>query len=79
MALDARHPGLASDLAAREWVRDQQIPLIVVVTKTDRLTRTALRTATREHEAAVGSPVVVVSSKTGAGIEILWRAIIDLL
>ena len=79
LVLDARHPGLASDLAARAWVGDRQFPLIVVITKTDRLSRGTLQKTTRDHEAAVGRPVIVVSSKTGAGIERLRRAFIDLL
>ena len=79
LAVDARHPGLTSDLAARAWVSDRQFPLIVVITKTDRLSRGALQKTTGDHEAAVGQPVMVVSTKTGAGIKLLWRALIDLL
>ena len=79
LVLDARHPGLAPDLAARAWVGNCQFPLIVVITKTDRLSRGALQKTTPDHEAAVGQPVIVVSSKTGAGIEHLRRALIGLL
>ena len=79
LVLDARHPGLASDLAARAWVGARQFPLIVVITKTDRLSRGTLQKTTRDHEAAVGRPVIVVSSKTGVGIERFRRALINLL
>jgi GTP-binding protein len=79
IALDARHPGLPLDLEAKTWAQNKQISFIAVMTKTDRLTRTALQLATRKHEVAFGMPVMAVSSKTGAGIEVLWRAIVKLL
>ena len=79
LVLDARHPGLASDLAAGAWVGDRQIPRVCVLTKTDRISRAALRAIVHDHETAIGRPVMVVSSKTGTGIEALWRALIDLL
>ena len=79
LALDIRHPGLASDLAALAWARSYEIPVVAVVTKTDRLPRAALRKAISDHEMAIEGPVIVVSGKTGSGTDALWRVLIDLL
>ena len=75
LVVDARHPGLASDVAARAWLAGLGAPTIVVTTKNDRLSRSAQAQARRAHDAALGCAVVAVSSSTGDGVRSLWAAI----
>ena len=79
LVVDGRHPGLESDLAARAWIAEREYPHVVVVTKNDRLSRSAQATSRRVHERQLGVSVLAVSSKTLAGIEPVWTAIAGLL
>ena len=79
LLLDGRHAGLDSDLAAHAWLAGQGHPSIVVTTKNDRLSRSAQVRAHRAHEAALGRPVLPVSSKTGAGIPAVRTAVGSML
>ena len=75
LVVDARHPGLSSDLAAHEWLVDQRCPVLIVATKGDRLSRSARLRAYHAHEKALGRSIEPVSSKTGDGLATLWAAI----
>ena len=79
LLLDGRHAGLDSDLAAHAWLAEQGHPSIVVTTKNDRLSRSAQARAHRAHEAALGRPVLPVSSKTGAGVPAVRTAVGSML
>ena len=79
LLLDGRHAGLDSDLAAHAWLVEQGCASIVVTTKNDRLTRSAQARAHRAHEAALGRPVLPVSSKTGTGIPAVRTAVGSML
>ncbi len=73
LLVDARHPGLDSDVATSRWLRVRGIDPIVVVTKIDKLTRSARARFLREFEQLMGKPVVGVSAGTGEGMEDLWK------
>ena len=79
LLLDGRHAGLDSDLAAHAWLAERGYASIVVTTKNDRLSRSAQARAHRSHEAALGRPVLPVSSKTGAGLPAVRAAVGSML
>ena len=79
LLLDGRHAGLDSDLAAHAWLAERGYASIVVTTKNDRLSRSAQARAHRAHEAALGRPVLPVSSRTGAGVPAVRTAVGSLL
>ncbi len=81
LALDARHPGMDSDLATLHWLRDRGFapvqagaaPLLVVVTKIDKVSRNERARTLARFEELSGQPVVAVSATTGEGMEDLWK------
>jgi GTP-binding protein len=75
LVVDARHPGLQTDLEAHAWLVNQDYPVLVVATKGDRMNRSARQRAFRAHEEALGRTVMPVSSKTGEGTAPLWTAL----
>lgn len=79
LLVDGRHAGLDSDLAAHAWLAEQGYESIVVTTKNDRLSRSAQARTQRAHEAALGRPVLPVSSKTGAGVSAVRTAVGSML
>jgi GTP-binding protein len=75
LLVDARHPGLESDLEAWAWLRAQPWPGGVVGTKADKLTRTERMRHARELETLFDVPVPLVSASTGEGLDELWKMI----
>jgi GTP-binding protein len=73
LLIDARHPGLASDLAAWHWLRDTVADAAVVATKIDKLARGQRIRAMRELESVVEDAVLPVSAVTGEGLDELWK------
>ena len=78
LLVDARHPGLASDLDAWEWLKSQPCARGVVGTKVDKLTRAERARHARELESLFDVPVPLVSAQTGEGLEELWKLIATL-
>ena len=79
LVVDARHPGLPADKAARNWLAGQACPVVVVATKGDRLSRAACRRALSDHEAALDCPVIPVSRRADADdADRLWRVLAEL-
>ena len=78
LIVDARHPGLDADLAARDWIATLGVPHAVVATKMDKLSRSAQRRAAREIEQHMHAPVLPVSAETGEGLDELWKHILKL-
>jgi GTP-binding protein len=72
LLVDSRHPGLASDLAAWNWLCNTVDSAAIVTTKIDKLTRGQRIRALRELESVVEHPVLPVSAVTGEGLEELW-------
>ncbi len=79
LIVDARHPGLANDLAAREWLNTLGVPTLVVATKTDKLSRNRLQKALAGHRKSLGEPPIPFSAVTGIGREELWTAILGMV
>ena len=78
LLVDARHPGLESDLDAARWLRSQRGGLGIVGTKVDKLTRTERARHGRELETLFDLPVALVSARTGEGLDDLWKMIASL-
>lgn len=92
--VDARHPGLPQDVAAREWIgalaRDapasgaeagpaEPLPSAVVASKIDKLSRAERARALQRWTQTLKVPVLAVSAATGEGLDELWTLIVKLL
>ena len=80
LLVDARHPGLESDLEAWSWVAshasaEQRCRVGVVGTKVDKLTQAERTRHARELESSFAVPVLLVSAHTGEGLDELWTLI----
>jgi len=75
LLVDARHPGLETDLEAWTWLKSQPCTRSVVGTKVDKLTRAERARHTRELESLFDVPVTLVSAATGEGLDELWKLI----
>ncbi len=81
LALDARHPGMENDLATLRWLRGHGFgartqdvaPLLIVVTKIDKLSPNERRKALDRFEQSCGAPVLAGSAATGEGLKDLWK------
>jgi GTP-binding protein len=77
--VDSRHPGLPNDMAAHDWLTTLGVPIGIVATKVDKLTRAERSRAQQAFERAFTSPVVPVAAATGEGLKELWILIRRLL
>jgi GTP-binding protein len=78
LLVDSRHPGLASDRAAWEWLSAALDSSAVVATKIDKLAR-GERIRAMSALTSVFGPVVACSATTGEGLDELWKLIDRLL
>jgi GTP-binding protein len=71
--IDARHPGLRHDVVAHAWVVRHGVPVAVLATKMDKLSRAEqtrhVETLTRSY----GALVLPVSSLKGTGLQQIWQ------
>lgn len=79
LVVDARHPGLAPDLAASDWLRGQGRPVVVVASKIDKLSQRERAANLRDWTKALNVPILPVSAETGEGLDALWTQISRLL
>jgi GTP-binding protein len=77
--VDIRHPGLAQDIAAHDWLATQDRPCAVIATKSDKLSRAERSRALQTWKNSLNAPVLAVSAATGEGMEDLWTLIVRLL
>jgi GTP-binding protein len=75
LLVDARHPGLESDLEAWRWLTTTVGRCAIVATKIDKLSRAERLRALKANEAALEHPVLPVSASTGEGLDELWKLI----
>ena len=78
LLVDARHPGLSSDLNAWKWLASRSCARAVVGMKVDKLTQAERRRHAREMETVFEMPVALVSARTGEGLDELWKMIASL-
>ena len=79
LLVDARHPGLDTDRAAWQWIREAAGQSAVVATKIDKLGRGERIRALRAFESVLETSVLPVSAVTGEGLDELWILIDRLL
>jgi len=79
LLIDARHPGLESDLQAWSWLKSTAENVAIVATKIDKLSRAERLRAIAANEAVFEHPVQPVSADTGEGLDELWKLIDRLL
>jgi len=74
--VDSRHEPTKQDLQLHEWLDESNKPLLIVATKSDKLSNNELR-KNLEHIARVlnDDSVMAYSAKSGRGRDELWRAI----
>ena len=75
LLVDARHPGLESDIEAWRWLNASVARTAIVATKIDKLPRGERIRATRELQSVFDDPVLPVSAVTGEGLDQLWTLI----
>jgi GTP-binding protein len=75
LLIDARHPGLESDLQAWSWLKSTAENVAIVATKIDKLSRAERLRAIAANEAVFEHPVQPVSADTGEGLDELWKLI----
>lgn len=75
LLMDARHPGLASDVQAYEWITTVAAPPHLLATKVDKLSRAERAASLRSFETRFGAPALPVSSTTGEGLDEIWNVI----
>ncbi|MCC3375742.1 ribosome biogenesis GTP-binding protein YihA/YsxC [Cohnella sp. REN36] len=79
LLVDLRHPPTALDVSMYEWLSHYEIPLCVVGTKADKLSRSQWpkhgKIARETLGMPKGQPLVLFSSETGMGRDELWSII----
>ena len=78
LLVDARHPGLESDLDAWNWLKTQPGAHGIVATKVDKLTRAERARNSRQLESLFDVPVLLVSAQHGEGLDQLWKTLASL-
>jgi len=72
--MDARHPFMPHDLGMLEWVAPRRLPLLILLSKADKLSRTERRATLesakrRVSETGLEGEVLLFSSVSGEGVE----------
>ena len=75
LLVDSRHPGLASDRAAWQWIHTAAEGAAVAATKIDKLSRGERIRALGQLESVFEDSVLPVSAVTGEGLDELWTLI----
>jgi GTP-binding protein len=79
LILDVRRDPSEEDLQMIRWLAYYRLRFLPVLTKTDKLSANQLRVRQRRISERLGIPggemPIVFSAKTGAGKDLLWRAI----
>ena len=73
--VDARHPGLESDLDAAEWLTTLNVETATVATKVDKLSRSERTRNLKDLERQLGTAVTPTAVVNGEGLDDLWTLI----
>ncbi len=81
--LDIRHEPTENDLLMKEWLSHYDIPILIVATKADKISRGArqknLQVISRKLNLDPGLKPIVFSAQTGEGTEELHKAIEEII
>ena len=79
--IDIRHPPTADDLAVREILKERQIPILVVATKGDKLSRSrrmrSIQVIVKDLGISPGTVIPVSVKDASLPAEILWESILS--
>jgi GTP-binding protein len=77
LLLDVRRGAQDEELDFVPWLAEREIPIIVAVTKADKLAKNKRMVEVGKARRALGLPrdPLAVSAQTGDGVEPLWRAV----
>ncbi len=72
--IDIRHDPTKDDVAFHEWLLDLKVPICVVATKLDKISKSAVKPSIQKIQRILRTPypVLAVSSEKGTGIDGLW-------
>jgi len=73
--VDARHPGLTSDLDAAEWLTTLNVQTTTVATKVDKLSHSERTRNLKALERQLGTAVTPTAVVNGEGLDDLWTLI----
>jgi GTP-binding protein len=73
--VDARHPGLESDLDAAEWLTTLNVEMATVATKVDKLSHSERTRNLKALERQLGTAVLPTAAVNGEGLDDLWTLI----
>jgi GTP-binding protein len=73
--IDARHPGLDSDLDAAEWLTTLNVKTATIATKVDKLSRSERTRNLKALERQLGTAVLPIAAVNGEGLDDLWTLI----
>lgn len=76
--VDARHPGLDSDVRAAGWLQSIGVERVLIANKVDKLSRAERAKNLRELERTLGMAALPVSAASGEGLDDLWVLIAKL-
>jgi len=79
LLLDCRRDVTEGDWRLIEWLSERKVPVLVAVTKADKLTRDKLNRRVQTIESELGVSAIPFSVVTGIGKSELWRALNDLV
>ena len=70
--IDARHPDLQPDADAHDWLQRTTLPIAIVATKVDKLTRAARTINLKALESSYDTIVLQESASKGEGLANIW-------
>ncbi len=73
LTVDARHPGLASDIEAYRWLHALGVPLLLAAMKADKLSQSEKAKLRAACLRAFGEEPLPVSAISGAGLDEFWQ------
>lgn len=79
LLLDCRRDVTEADWRLIEWLSERKLPVLVAVTKADKLNRDKLNRRVQIIENELGVSAIPFSVVTGVGKNELWRALNDLV
>jgi GTP-binding protein len=79
LLLDCRREPTDEDVMILDWLAARELPALIVVTKTDKLSRGKVNQKVKQVEAEMGVPAIPFSIKTGLGKHELIGAVLDLV
>lgn len=79
LLLDCRREPTTEDVELIEWLASRQLPVMVAVTKSDKLSKSKLQEKVRQIEKELGVPAVAFSTVTGLGKQELLTAVLQLV